>query len=333
MTIPIVTIAIPTYNRAELLRESLTSVLNQSFTDFEVIIGDNASMDHTGDVVANLKDSRIRYFRHTTNIGLQANLRFVLSQARTDWVANLSDDDLYKPTHLETALEVLKQYPQAAYYTCPAEYFGRSLGADYFRPVAVTIRDTPIYYSPKQAVNFLGIDNPGPIISMVCRRQALQNLYWGPSDYLPVDLLILTQLMAQGGFVFGNKSTTRYRVHASNTSVSARRKSVLRFNCMVWYGIRWLAQFLLNWQLCTLTDIEAHGLNSPFIEGHVIPLVLGLGSYNGSPEFFKISKKVFNARKDIDAFSSRCRLARRVGFWIIPFLERVTQIRVGWQPR
>lgn len=335
MMSPRVTIAIPTYNRADFLAESLSSALAQTFTDFEVVIADNASTDHTADVVASFTDPRIHYHRHPSNIGQTANWQFTFNQAQGEFVAPLADDDLYLPDHLATAIEVLEQYPEVAYYTCPAEYFGRNHGLEFYRPVAITDFDTRvIYFAPEQAVNFLGIDNPGPMNSMVCRKKALHSsLFWGPPGYLPQDLLLMSQLMAQGGFVFCNRVNTRFRVHDSNTSIVSKKNALLKFNCMVWYGIRWLAQFFLNRQLCTLTNIEAHGLNSPFLEGHVVPLVLGLGSYDSSPEFFRVAKKIFKARKDMDTLSSRCRLARRVGFWIIPFLERVTQFGVGWRPR
>jgi hypothetical protein len=178
----------------------------------------------------------------------------------------------------------------------------------------------------------LGIDTPGPMNSMVCRREALEGLYWGPPGFLPQDQLVMTQLMVQGGFVFGNRALTRYRLHATNVSrAGAQRRAVLRYNCMVWYGIRWLAQFLPAKGINTLADIEVHGLEATS-DQHVVPLVLGLASFDSPPPLRAVARRVFAARRDMDAVSARFRLARRVGFFVLPLAEKIAQRRSGWRP-
>ena len=60
-------------------------------------------------------------------------------------------------------------------------------------------------------------------------------------------------------------------------SCDSKEAQALRFNLMAWWGVRWLADFLLARAICTLADIEQHGLTTPALERHVVPLVLGLG--------------------------------------------------------
>lgn len=332
MPIPEITVCIPTYNRAPLLQEALKSVLNQTYPYFEIVVSDDASTDNTAEVVAGFKDKRIRYHRQPTNIGITANWEFVFSQAQTEFVAPLADDDLYAPEHLKTALNIINRYPQAAYGTCPAEYFGEG-ATGFYRPRGITDTQSPlIYCPPEQTVNFLGIDTPGPMNCMLCRKSALKkSLFWGPPGYLPQDLLIMPQLMTRGGFVFSNRSTALFRVHETNTSFTGGNLAILRFNCMVWYGVRWLAQFMLNQKLCTLADIEKHGCLATHYE-HVTGTVLGLGSFDSPPALYEVAKRIFRQRTDVDQHSARFRLARRFGFGIIPFAEKMTQLRVGWRP-
>src|SRR5438067_2410739 len=64
---PTVSVIIPTYNRAEFLRLAITSVLNQTFQDSEIIVVDDASEDHTRKVVSSFSDKRIKYIRHEVN--------------------------------------------------------------------------------------------------------------------------------------------------------------------------------------------------------------------------------------------------------------------------
>ena len=76
--------AFPVYNGEKYVAESLEALLGQSFTDFELIISDNASTDGTGDICRRYEkqDSRVRYFRQPRNIGLAPNVNFIIGQAR-----------------------------------------------------------------------------------------------------------------------------------------------------------------------------------------------------------------------------------------------------------
>lgn len=330
---PLVTVCIPTYNRAQLLRQTIQSVRNQTFSDWTLVISDDASNDNTAEVVHGFGDARIRYHRQSHNLGVAANLQAVTALADTEFVALISDDDIYLPDHLAAALDALRAYPHAAYHACPAICFGVGPEKE-LRPVAISDRTTSqLYFAPADAVRFLGIDTPGPINTIVCRRDRFHDrLFWGPPGYINVDLLIMTQLMAQGGFVFGNQPTVRYRLHAANTSNPTRsRRAYLRVVCMTWYGIRWLAHFLVKRGVCSLEAIEKHGLTAAS-EHYAVQLVTALSIADNTPEFCALARRVFQARTDMDMASGRFRLARRLGFWTIPASVRLSQWLVGWQP-
>lgn len=92
---PLVTIAIPTYNRADnYLRQALESALSQTYQHIEIIVSDNHSTDNTEAVVKNLSDPRMRYFRQAENIGANNNFNFCLEQAKGDYFSLLQDDDM-----------------------------------------------------------------------------------------------------------------------------------------------------------------------------------------------------------------------------------------------
>jgi len=116
--IPKVTVCVPTYNRARHLASCLTSILAQTFPDFEVIVSDNCSPDDTGDVVRRFKDPRLRYVRNETNIGVFPNMNQCLDLARGDYVCILHDDDIYAPRFLEREAEMLDRHPSAGFVHC-----------------------------------------------------------------------------------------------------------------------------------------------------------------------------------------------------------------------
>src|SRR3954447_3399773 len=111
---PTVTVCIPTYNRSELLRSSLQSVLWQSLRDIEVIVSDNASSDDTAEVVRSLGDPRVVYDRNDENIGLFANMSRCLSLGSGHYRVVLPDDDLMLPGNLERKVAYLERNPGAA---------------------------------------------------------------------------------------------------------------------------------------------------------------------------------------------------------------------------
>jgi glycosyltransferase involved in cell wall biosynthesis len=95
-----VTVCLPTRNRAHYLGEAITSVLAQTFSDFDLWIWDNASQDSTPELVRSLADPRVRYVRRDTDVGLAANWIEALNAARGRYCAVLGDDDLWEPTFL-----------------------------------------------------------------------------------------------------------------------------------------------------------------------------------------------------------------------------------------
>ncbi|MGE0881877.1 MAG: glycosyltransferase family 2 protein [Acidimicrobiia bacterium] len=110
---PRVSVGIPTYNRSALLRRALDGVVNQTITDIEIWVFDNASTDDTAEVVASFDDPRIRYVRNETNIGHRANATRALQSGSAPYVALLFDDDEMYPTNLEVRCRMLDENPDA----------------------------------------------------------------------------------------------------------------------------------------------------------------------------------------------------------------------------
>jgi len=108
---PLVSVCIPTFNRAALLRECIGSVLAQTLRDFELIVADNASDDETEAVVNSFGDGRIRYFPNERNVGMRANWQRCLALARGEYVTILPDDDLMLPENLRLKAALLAANP------------------------------------------------------------------------------------------------------------------------------------------------------------------------------------------------------------------------------
>jgi GT2 family glycosyltransferase len=111
-TAPKVSVITPTYNRADLISRSIDSVLAQHYDNFELIVIDDGSTDHTQDVLACYHDRRIKTVRFDQNRGIGAARHEGVLQAIGEWVAFLDADDLWDPEKLTCDLAVLKKYPE-----------------------------------------------------------------------------------------------------------------------------------------------------------------------------------------------------------------------------
>ena len=107
-----VTVVIPTYNRASLLRVTIDSVLAQTFDDFVLVVADNASTDETPQVVRAIGDERVSYVRREENLGLFGNFEESLRAVETEYALLLCDDDQLRPEFLAATVHVLDREPR-----------------------------------------------------------------------------------------------------------------------------------------------------------------------------------------------------------------------------
>ena len=109
---PIISVIIPVYNGAKTIKETIESVLVQTWQDFEIIVIDDGSTDSTLEVIKSIPDSRIKLFSYE-NTGPSASRNRGISHAAGEFIAFLDADDLWKPDKLEAQLKALQDIPEA----------------------------------------------------------------------------------------------------------------------------------------------------------------------------------------------------------------------------
>jgi glycosyltransferase involved in cell wall biosynthesis len=110
-----VTIVIPTFNRAEMLKASISSALAQHHQEIEVLVMDNASTDNTREIVESFTDERLIYHRNDTNIGMIRNFNLALELNKNPFVVILQDDDLLLPGYAGEMVSRLLKNPNAGF--------------------------------------------------------------------------------------------------------------------------------------------------------------------------------------------------------------------------
>jgi glycosyltransferase involved in cell wall biosynthesis len=195
---PRLTIGLPVYNGDAFLATAIDSLLAQTFTDFELIISDNASTDSTEAICREraARDARIRYLRLEVNRGATYNFNRVVELARGEYFKWAAHDDLYEPAFVERCVEVLDRHPDVLVA------FTRLVDID-DAGVRKPFEIPPLRWDSKRPnVRFRALANPhhrcesifGVMRTAVLRRTFLL------ADYAGCDRVLLAQLALMGRF-------------------------------------------------------------------------------------------------------------------------------------
>ena len=196
-TLPRLTVGLPVYNGEKFVAESIEALLGQSFTDFELIISDNASTDGTGDICRRYEkeDPRVRYFLQQKNVGLAPNHNFVAEHARGELFKWASNDDLYARDLLESCIEALDRCPDvvlAHSWTAKVDGSGAVIKALEY-PLNTASPRAPERFRSLLFVSG-GDDDYGVVRTEVLRRTAMKE------SYHHADRTIIAELSLYGRF-------------------------------------------------------------------------------------------------------------------------------------
>lgn len=218
----VVSVIIGTYNRAELLRDAVDSVLKQTYHDWELLVVDNGSTDQTRTVAAGHRDARVRYILNEKPTGSCAAPRNLgMQQAQGRYLAFLDDDDVWYPDKLAVCVRELEARPEAA-LVCHAQRVvqdGRFVTVSIWGPWSPDMYERLLYDR-----NYL---SPGAVVISKDALSAVGGFdtreeYLGCDDY---DLWI--RLARAGGvFLFIDDVLAEFRITGFNGSISDPRHCI-----------------------------------------------------------------------------------------------------------
>jgi len=119
---PIVSVIIPTYNRAHLIGKAINSVLSQTYQDYEIIVVDDASTDNTKEVVKDFADLRINYIFHANNLGVSSARNTGIKASRGKYIALLDSDDEWLPEKLDKQVVILQNESSEVGVVCSWQF-------------------------------------------------------------------------------------------------------------------------------------------------------------------------------------------------------------------
>lgn len=241
--VPTLTVGVPVYNMGAYLAAAVESVLNQSFTDLELIISDNASTDETEAVGRALaaSDPRVTYRRNPENLGLSANNNLLVPLARGRLFKWAPADDVLLPTYLERCVAALERAPEAV-LAYPRTRFIDGEG----RPLEIVDPGWNLMSpDPAKRLEYAILANQyanaglGVIRTQLLRKTRLLPRYQGG------DFRLLGELAVLGTFIEVPEELYIRRIHAGSTGGNVGNTKWLR---AYWSGTR-PAVRLQTWRL------------------------------------------------------------------------------------
>ncbi len=210
-----VIVAIPTRNRARLLRQTLLSVLDQSLAGVEIVVCDNASTDDTAAVVAAFADDGVRYFRNDHDIGATANQNRCLGLGHAPLLTILHDDDVLLPGSLAARTAILERHPEVGLVHSAFEVIGPA--GDHLE--TTTWADTPtdpIENGPLFVQRSMSRGCRIAISTVMMRRAVVAGLGFDDRFGTARDLALWLQLAERASVAYLPAPTIGLRVHAGS---------------------------------------------------------------------------------------------------------------------
>jgi glycosyltransferase involved in cell wall biosynthesis len=191
---PLVTIAIPTYNRPTELERAVSSALAQSYPALEILISDNASSDpgvaRLGDRLA-ASDARVRFVRQDRNRGHETNFQWLLNNARGRYFMWLADDDWIDPGYVAGCVTALRANPSASLVCGRGRYYRDGVALLEERPINLTSARP----SARVLRFFARVSLNGPMFGVAARDDLLTI---GFPPVLAGDWMLVAEMAARG---------------------------------------------------------------------------------------------------------------------------------------
>lgn len=224
---PKISVIIPTYNRANLVAQTIKSVINQSFTNYEIIVIDDGSTDNTQDALESFRNiPNFKYFRQE-NLGRSLARNAGMARASGEYLIFLDSDDLLEPKALEYLYDVAHKFPESGVVAGRRQFIdeaGEILEIGEPMPVEREIYAEKLYLEPIEGLFF-------PPSTYIIKKTLAEQINGFDSSTEPsedTDFFIKYCNVAHISFI--NKLVVNMRRHGGNTSEVSLRKTSLKIS-------------------------------------------------------------------------------------------------------
>lgn len=205
---PLLSVVMPVYNGGVFLKDAIESILNQTYTNFELIILNDGSTDQSEEIILSFNDARIYYVKNDINLKLIKTLNIGFELAKGTYIARMDADDISMPDRLAKQIAFLELHPTIGFVGTSFEKIGDETGIVHYPANHDLLRLSAVFFNP-----FL---HP----SVVLRRSVLKqfNLYFKKAYIHAEEYKLWTELLLVTEGANISESLVKYRVHANQIS-------------------------------------------------------------------------------------------------------------------
>ena len=223
----LVTIAIPTYNRAGFLKTAIESCLKQTYKNTEILVLDGGSIDNTKQVVESFRDKRIVYYKNEKNIGMMRSWNKCIELSKGKYIIILGDDDQLHDDFLSKTIEIYQKYPNIGFIFTHADKidingkFIMRWGYDFTPPGYLSGLDY-LFYTIKYGCCLTNSS------TMICNKNVYKKVGPYEAEFVKntFDFNMYIKIASRFDVYFLNKVLTDYRIHPQQISeIHWRRKN------------------------------------------------------------------------------------------------------------
>ena len=225
--LPAISVCIPTYNGAKYIAQTIESILNQTFTDFEIIVSDDGSLDKTLEIVSSFNDPRIVRIDRLSKVGAEANWNNAVATASASLVKLVCQDDILYPQCLEVEVETMSKSENQDVSFC---FHLR----DFVTPNSRKLRSHRVGYLNLQKYSKTEIltkvvrsgGNPiGEPMAVTMRKLSLNSAGKFRGDYV-IDLDMWSKLSDQGSALFIEQHLSAFRISKTSWTSSLKKSQL-----------------------------------------------------------------------------------------------------------
>jgi glycosyltransferase involved in cell wall biosynthesis len=260
---PIVTVLMPVYNAEKYLDEALSSILNQTFTAFELLIINDGSSDRSESIIKKYTDKRITHVKNSENLGIVKSLNIGINLSKGKYIARMDADDIAKPTRLQQQVDFMLANPEYKLYGSQAIAIDENSEAQFQINIPCEYNEIKVQMLFKNT--FI---HPAVMFDAQIAKSILYSInYQYAEDYYLFSQITLNYKVANL-----NDYLLYYRVHSENITSKKKaemrqsEKKVIKYNLNQLFGEAVSAEtisthlhlFTQNFQNLTYKDVESH---------------------------------------------------------------------------
>lgn len=230
-----VTVLMSTYNAEKYIAETIESILNQTYKDFELLISEDGSTDNTLNIIKQYseKDARIKIFAHE-NMGIALSFNQAIKLIENEWIVRMDADDIMMPNRMERQVAFIQENPDiavASSFVYNIDENGKII-AKYESPLT----NREIVADRVKRNHAIGFHHP----AVIMRKSVVQEVGGYRQEFFPTEDLDLWNRIAERGYTIlvQPEYLLKYRIHGTSTSISRAKTQAQK--------IRWIEECIVK---------------------------------------------------------------------------------------